>query len=98
MRAAEWARNVPETIDVEEEAAFFAPLGRAAKAVATPFASVALNVTAPAGRLARAAVLRRAPRPERTLGDLGKHLEALGRALRRAAADRRRGPRAAASG
>ncbi len=95
--AAEWARNVPETIDVEEEEAFFAPLGRAAKAVATPFASAALNVTAPAGRLARAAVLRRAPRPERTLGDLGRHLEALGARfdgrLRIAAVDRRSGKR-----
>ena len=63
--------DVPERPIAEEEAAFLAPLGRAAKAVATPFASIAMNVTAPAGRLARAAVLRRAPRPERTLGDLG---------------------------
>ena len=76
---------------------FLAPLGRAAKAVATPFASVALSVTAPAGRLARAAVLRRAPRPKRTLGDLGEHLEALGARfdgrLRIAAVDRRNGKR-----
>ena len=37
-----------------------------------------MAATAPAGRLARAAVLRKAPRPERTLGDLGIHIEGLG--------------------
>ena len=84
-------------LEPKAEAAFLAPLGRAAKAVATPFASIAMNVTAPAGRLARAAVLRTAPRPERTLGDLGRHLEQLGARfdgrLRIAAVDRANGRR-----
>ncbi len=69
----------------------------AGKAVATPFAPLALATTAPAGRLARAAVLSRAPRPERTLGDLGKHIDALGPRfdgrLRIAAVDRANGRR-----
>jgi NTE family protein len=51
---------------------------RFGRAVATPFAPFALATTAPAGRLARAAVLSRAPRSERTLGDLGGHIDALG--------------------
>jgi NTE family protein len=51
---------------------------RFGRAVATPFAPLALATTAPAGRLARAAVLSRAPRPERTLGDLGGLIDALG--------------------
>ncbi|MDA0163724.1 patatin-like phospholipase family protein [Solirubrobacter ginsenosidimutans] len=50
---------------------------RFGRAVATPFAPLALATTAPAGRLARAAVLSRAPRPERTLGDLGAYVDAL---------------------
>jgi NTE family protein len=50
---------------------------RFGRAVATPFAPLALATTAPAGRLARAAVLSRAPRPERTLGDLGAYIDAL---------------------
>jgi len=70
---------------------------RAGKAVATPLAPLAMATTRPAGRLARAAVLSRAPRTERTLGDLGKHIEALdphfdGR-LRIAAVDRANGRR-----
>ena len=40
---------------------------RAGKAAATPFAPLALATTRPAGRLARAAVLSRAPRPDTTL-------------------------------
>ena len=56
-----------------------------------------MATTRPAGRLARAAVLSRAPRTERTLGDLGKHIGALdphfdGR-LRIAAVDRANGRR-----
>jgi NTE family protein len=70
---------------------------RAGKAVATPFAPLALATTAPAGRLARAAVLSRAPRLERTLGDLGKYVSALGSRfdgrLRIAAVDRSSGRR-----
>jgi NTE family protein len=70
---------------------------RAGRAVATPFAPLALATTAPAGRLARAAVLSRAPRPDRTLGDLGKYIAALkprfdGR-LRIFAVDRKTGKR-----
>ena len=70
---------------------------RVGRAVATPLAPLALATTAPAGRLARAAVLRRAPRPERTLGDLGAHIEALGARfdgrLRISAVDRASGRR-----
>ena len=58
---------------------------------------MAMSVTAPAGRLARAAVLRRAPRPERTLGNVGSYIDALGARfdgrLRIAAVDRRNGKR-----
>ena len=58
---------------------------------------MALSVTAPAGRLARAAVLRRAPRPDRTLGGLGGHIDALGARfdgrLRISAVDRANGKR-----
>lgn len=70
---------------------------RAGRAAATPFAPLALATTAPAGRLARAAVLSRAPRPERTLADLGRHVDALGARfdgrLRITAVDRARGRR-----
>src|SRR4051794_15857587 len=51
---------------------------RLGKKVATPLAPLALATTAPAGRLARAAVLSRAPRPGRTLDDLRGHLDRLG--------------------
>src|SRR4051794_9068556 len=96
--AAEWARNVPDSVEAApEEAAFLAPVGRAAKALATPFASVALSVSAPAGRLARAALLSRAPRPQRRLDGVGRFVEQLGARfdgrLRIAAVDRRSGRR-----
>ena len=52
---------------------------RPGAAVATPFAPLALATTAPAGPArARRACCSRAPRPERTLGDLGAHIDALG--------------------
>jgi NTE family protein len=70
---------------------------RGARAAATPFAPLALATTAPAGRLARAAVLRSSPRPERTLGGLGDHIDGLGARfdgrLRIAAVDRASGRR-----
>ncbi len=70
---------------------------KAGRAAATPLAPLALATTAPAGRLARAAVLRRAPRPERTLSDLGRHIARLGARfdgrLRIAAVDRANGRR-----
>jgi NTE family protein len=95
--AREWARAVPDEIEEESETARFAVVGRAARAAATPFANVALSVTAPAGRVARAVVLRRAPRPDRTLDGLGGHVEALGARfdgrLRIAAVDRSTGKR-----
>jgi len=96
--AAEWARNVPDTPEAAaEQAAFLAPVGRAAKALATPFASAALSVSAPAGRLARAALLSRAPRPQRRLDGVGRFVEQLGARfdgrLRIAAVDRRSGRR-----
>lgn len=94
--AREWARAVPAELQVPEPPRF-AAVGKAARAAATPFANVALSVTAPAGRLARAAVLRRAPRTERTLDGLGAHIEALGARfdgrLRIAAVDRSSGKR-----
>lgn len=94
--AREWARAVPDELD-EVVAPRFAAVGKAARAAATPFANVALSVTAPAGRLVRAAVLRRAPRPERSLAELGTHVEALGARfdgrLRISAVDRATGKR-----
>ena len=70
---------------------------RAGKAAATPFAPLALATTRPAGRLARAAVLSRAPRPETTLDGVGRYIEQLGGRfdgrLRIAAVDRARGKR-----
>src|SRR4051794_4663364 len=95
--AREWARAVPDEIEEEPETARFAVVGKAARAAATPFANVALSVTAPAGRVARAVVLRRAPRPDRTLGGLGGQIDALGARfdgrLRISAVDRSNGKR-----
>jgi NTE family protein len=100
--AREWAEAAgPPSDELPARGARFGALSRGAakagKAVATPFAPLALATTAPAGRLARAAVLSRAPRPERTLGDLGKHVAALGPRfdgrLRIAAVDRANGRR-----
>jgi NTE family protein len=82
--AREWARaaQLPEPSAAAAPASPLGAVGRGAarvgRAVATPFAPLALATTAPAGRLARAAVLSRAPRPERTLGDLGSYIDALG--------------------
>jgi NTE family protein len=71
--------------------------GGLARAVATPFTPLAMGATAPVGRLARAAALARAPRVERTLGELGAHLASLGATfdgqLRIFAVDRRTGRR-----
>jgi NTE family protein len=70
---------------------------RGARAAVTPLAPLAMAASAPAGRVARAAVLRGAPRPERTLGGLGEHVEGLGARfdgrLRIAAVDRASGRR-----
>jgi NTE family protein len=82
--AREWARaaQLPEPTPAGAPGNPLGAVGRGAarfgRAVATPFAPLALATTAPAGRLARAAVLSRAPRPERTLGDLGAYIDALG--------------------
>src|SRR3954447_8513059 len=70
--ATEWARAMPERVEASTPGASLA--GRFARAAATPLAPLALAATAPAGRIARAAVLRGAPRPARTLGDLGGHI------------------------
>jgi NTE family protein len=104
--AREWAHAaaLPEAAGEPDLPARGNPLGavgrgaaRFGKAVATPLAPLALATTAPAGRLARAAVLSRAPRPERTLGDLRGHIDALGAAfdgrLRIFAVDRASGKR-----
>jgi NTE family protein len=70
---------------------------RVGAAAATPFAPALLAAGKPAGRLARAAVLRASPRPTRTLSGLGRHLEELGARfdgrLRIAAVDRASGAR-----
>ncbi len=70
---------------------------RVGSAAATPFAPALLAAGKPAGRLARAAVLRAAPRPARTLPRLARHLEELGAhfdgRLRVAAVDRASGAR-----
>ena len=104
--AREWAEAaaLPEPLgepDVPPSSPRFGALARGAvragRAAATPFAPLALATTAPAGRLARAAVLSRAPRPDRRLGHLGAHVDALGARfdgrLRIAAVDRARGRR-----
>ncbi|MDA0184298.1 patatin-like phospholipase family protein [Solirubrobacter phytolaccae] len=52
--AREWARAVPDVID-ETSGPRFAAVGKVTRAAAAPFANVALSVTAPAGRLVRAA-------------------------------------------
>ena len=96
--AREWARAVPDEIEEEPETARFAVVGKAARAAATPFANVALSVTAPAGRrrpggraAPGAAARPHARRP-------GRAHRRPRRALRRAAADLRRGSLATASG
>jgi NTE family protein len=53
-------------------------VGRAGAAAATPLTPLALAGAAPAGRWARAAILRGIPRPKRMLPGLGDHLERLG--------------------
>ena len=101
--AQEWGRAaaMPDRIDEPEKpdrlGAVARGAARAGRAAATPLAPLAMAATAPAGRLARAAVLRKAPRPERTLGDLGAHIEGLGARfdgrLRISAVDRSSGRR-----
>ena len=51
---------------------------RFGRAVATPFAPLALATTAPAGGSRARPCCSRAPRPKRTLGDLGAYIDALG--------------------
>src|SRR3954471_2220313 len=79
-------------------AARFGPAARGVgSAAATPFAPALLAAGTPAGRLARAAVLRASPRPTRTLPRLARHLEELGARfdgrLRISAVDRSPGTR-----
>ena len=96
--AREWARAMPDKV---EEAKAPSRIGgamvKATRAVVTPLAPAAHATTARAGRFARAAALRAAPRPERTLGGLGKHIEDLGSTfdgrLRIAVVDRASGRR-----
>jgi len=96
--ARAWGEAAPE------EAAEPGLLGRAARgagrvgvAAAGPFAPLALAGVAPAGRAVRAAALRTAPSTNRSLGGLGRHLEALGARfdgrLRISAVDRANGRR-----
>jgi NTE family protein len=70
---------------------------RAGSVAASPLAPLAFAGLAPAGRLARSAVLAATPRPSRALGRLGAHLDALGASfdgrLRIAAVDRGSGAR-----
>ena len=71
--------------------------GRLGVAAAAPFAPLALAGTVPAGRAVRAAALRAAPSTSRSLGGLGRHLQALGARfdgrLRISAVDRANGRR-----
>jgi NTE family protein len=91
-----------EIAEIEQNAPGLATrIGAAARkagaAAATPFAPALLATAMPAGRLARAAVLRASPRPERTLPQLRAHLDELGARfdgrLRIAAVDRASGKR-----
>ncbi len=70
---------------------------RAGRAVTAPVAPLALAASAPGGAAARALALRRAPRPARTLAELGDAVDELGARfdgrLRIAAVDRRSGRR-----
>ena len=96
--ARAWAEAAPEPV------AEPGLLGRAARgagrlgaAAASPLVPVALAGTAPAGRAVRAAALRAVPEATRTLGGLGRQLDALGARfdgrLRISAVDRRSGAR-----
>jgi NTE family protein len=71
--------------------------GRLGAAAASPLVPVALAGTAPAGRAVRAAALRAVPEATRTLGGLGRQLDALGARfdgrLRISAVDRSSGAR-----
>jgi len=70
---------------------------RAGTVAVSPLAPLAFAGLAPPGRLARSAVLAASPRPQRTLGRLGHHLDTLGATfdgrLRVAAVDRGSGAR-----
>src|SRR3954454_4667214 len=106
--AREWAEaagDAPES-PLEEEAGVdlrgrlrsaARGVGRAGVAAATPLTPLALAGAAPAGRLARAAILRGIPRPRRMLPGLGDHVASLGgrldRRLRIAVVDRASGRR-----
>ena len=72
-------------------------VARLTAAAASPLAPFALATLAPAGRAVRAAALAAAPRPERRLDGVARHLDALGARfdgrLRVAAVDRRSGRR-----
>ena len=95
--AEEWARALPDRIEPPDDGDWLGAVARGGRAVATPLVPLAMAASSRAGRLARAAVLRRSPRPERTLGDLGSHIEALGASfdgrLRISAVDRASGRR-----
>jgi NTE family protein len=95
--AEEWARAVPDRIEPPEGSDWLGTIARGGRAVATPLVPLAMAATSRAGRLARAAVLRRSPRPERTLGNVRASIEALGARfdgrLRIAAVDRASGRR-----
>ena len=71
--------------------------GRLGATAAAPLAPLALTGLEPAGRMVRAAALARAPRPDRTLDGVGRHIDSLGARfdgrLRIAAVDRQRGQR-----
>jgi len=86
-----------EPSDQQRPGRFGALARGAARAAATPFAPLAMSATRPAGRLARAAVLSRTPRRERTMPDLGRYIDGLGARfdgrLRITAVDRARGKR-----
>src|SRR4051794_1985814 len=93
--ARDWAQEAQD--EPERLTGVARQAARAGLAVAGPLAHFTLTAAAPAGRLARAAALRAAPRPGTSLAGLGRHIESLGARfdgrLRIAAVDRASGRR-----
>src|SRR4051794_781526 len=93
--ARDWAQEAQD--EPERLTGVARQAARAGLAVAGPLAHFTLTAAAPAGRLARAAALRAAPRPGTSLAGLGRDIVSLGARfdgrLRIAAVDRASGRR-----
>jgi NTE family protein len=96
IEPAATARDADGLITIAVDAARYA--GELALLASAPFASATLGITARGGALARAAVLRRLPRPTQRLDSLRREVERMGARfdgrLRIVAVDRRSGQRA----